>query len=74
MAVLAYSPLAKGLLTGKFTADSIIPENDVRFGWSFREGAQAERLKQLGVAGGFQPGASLEEIVQFIRSSVRRAA
>jgi len=34
----------------------------------------AERLKQLGVVGVFQPGASLEEIVQFIRSSVKRAA
>jgi aryl-alcohol dehydrogenase-like predicted oxidoreductase len=36
-----------GLLTGKFTADSTIPENDVRFGWDFRAGAQAERLKKL---------------------------
>ena len=40
----------------------IIPDDD------------AERLKQLGVAAVFQPGASLEEIVKFIRSSVRQAA
>src|SRR5450432_3104668 len=30
----------------------------------------AEQLKQLGVAGVFQPGASLEGIVDFIRASV----
>lgn len=30
-------------------------------------GADAERLKQLGVAAVFQPGASLEDIVRFIR-------
>jgi len=40
-------PLAMGLLTGKFTADSILPENDVRFGWDFRAGTQAERLQKL---------------------------
>ncbi len=34
----------------------------------------AARLKSLGVAGVFQPGASLEEIVNFIRSSVPQAA
>jgi methylmalonyl-CoA mutase C-terminal domain/subunit len=33
----------------------------------------AERLKQLGVAAVFQPGASLEEIAEFIRSSVKQA-
>lgn len=47
LASLNRGPLAMGLLTGKFTAESTIPENDVRFGWSFREGAQAERLKKL---------------------------
>jgi len=40
-------PLAMGLLTGKFTADSILPENDVRFGWDLKAGAQAERLQKL---------------------------
>jgi methylmalonyl-CoA mutase C-terminal domain/subunit len=34
----------------------------------------AARLKSLGVAGVFQPGASLEEIVNFIRSSVPQTA
>ena len=32
----------------------------------------AEQLKQLGVAAVFQPGASLEEIVEFIRSSAKQ--
>lgn len=40
-------PLAMGLLTGKFTADSTIPQNDVRFGWDLKAGAQAERLQKL---------------------------
>jgi methylmalonyl-CoA mutase C-terminal domain/subunit len=40
----------------------IIPDDD------------AVRLKQQGVAAVFQPGASLEEIVEFIRSSVKQAA
>jgi aryl-alcohol dehydrogenase-like predicted oxidoreductase len=47
LASLNRGPLAMGLLTGKFTADSTIPENDVRFGWDFRAGTQAERLKKL---------------------------
>ncbi len=34
----------------------------------------AARLKQQGVAAVFQPGASLEEIVMFIRSSLQHAA
>ncbi|MBX9601554.1 MAG: cobalamin B12-binding domain-containing protein [Bryobacteraceae bacterium] len=34
----------------------------------------AGSLKKLGVAGVFQPGASLEEIVNFIRTSVKQAA
>src|SRR6516225_9036038 len=34
----------------------------------------AEKLKALGVAAVYQPGASLEEIVEFIRSSVRQPA
>src|SRR5580693_7660415 len=33
----------------------------------------AATLKSLGVAAVFQPGASLEEIVEFIRSSVKQA-
>ena len=34
----------------------------------------AAQLKSLGVAAVYQPGASLEEIVEFIRSSVKQAA
>ena len=34
----------------------------------------AEELKRLGVAAVFQPGASLEGIVEFIRGSVKQAA
>jgi methylmalonyl-CoA mutase, C-terminal domain len=34
----------------------------------------AAQLKRLGVAAVYQPGASLEEIVEFIRSSVKQAA
>jgi methylmalonyl-CoA mutase C-terminal domain/subunit len=34
----------------------------------------AAQLKKLGVAAVYQPGASLEEIVEFIRSSVKQAA
>jgi len=34
----------------------------------------AARLKQQGVAAVFQPGASLEQIVEFIRSSVKQPA
>jgi len=34
----------------------------------------AEKLKRLGVAAVFQPGASLEEIVEFIRRSVPQNA
>lgn len=40
----------------------IIPDDD------------AADLKKLGVAGVFQPGASLEEIVRFVRSAVPAAA
>jgi aryl-alcohol dehydrogenase-like predicted oxidoreductase len=47
LASLNRGPLAMGLLTGKFTADSTISENDVRFGWDLKAGAQAERLQKL---------------------------
>ena len=41
------SPLNKGILTGKFNADSTFPDNDIRHGLNFKEGIPAERLKQL---------------------------
>jgi methylmalonyl-CoA mutase, C-terminal domain len=34
----------------------------------------AAELKKLGVAEVFQPGASLEKIIQFIRDSVKQVA
>jgi aryl-alcohol dehydrogenase-like predicted oxidoreductase len=40
-------PLARGLLTGKFSRDSSLPSNDVRSKWDFKDGLQAERLAQL---------------------------
>jgi aryl-alcohol dehydrogenase-like predicted oxidoreductase len=40
-------PLAKGLLTGKFAANSKLPDNDVRRNWDFQQGAQAEQLARL---------------------------
>jgi len=47
LASINRGPLAKGLLTGKFTADSKLPDNDVRHDWNFKEGEQAEWLKKL---------------------------
>ncbi len=40
------SPLAKGLLSGKFTPDTKFEATDVRNGWNLREGTQAEQLKK----------------------------
>ena len=37
-------------------------------------GEDADNLKKQGVAAVYQPGASLEEIVEFVRSSVKQAA
>src|SRR6201998_1284614 len=37
-------------------------------------GESAAQLKRIGVAAVYQPGASLEEIVEFIRSSVKQTA
>ena len=39
--------LGMGILTGKFSADSALPADDVRHGWDFRSGAQAESLRLL---------------------------
>jgi aryl-alcohol dehydrogenase-like predicted oxidoreductase len=36
-----------GLLTGKFGADSQLPTDDVRSGWDFTRGTQAENLQKL---------------------------
>ena len=48
LASINRSPLAKGLLTGKFTTDSSrLPEDDVRHSWNFQEGDIAKQLKKL---------------------------
>src|SRR5438034_6964126 len=64
----AIVPRVMELLKEKNMADvrvivgGIVPDED------------AAELKRIGVAEVFQPGASLEEIVEFIRSSVKQAA
>jgi aryl-alcohol dehydrogenase-like predicted oxidoreductase len=47
LASIVRGPLGMGLLTGKFTADSSLPADDVRHGWNFRTGDQAESLRRL---------------------------
>jgi aryl-alcohol dehydrogenase-like predicted oxidoreductase len=47
LASINRGPLAMGLLTGKFNADSTLPANDVRKDWDFRHGPQAKRLRML---------------------------
>jgi aryl-alcohol dehydrogenase-like predicted oxidoreductase len=48
LASIVRGPLAQGILTGKFNADSTLPANDVRHSWDFHEGEQAKRLNALG--------------------------
>ncbi|MBA3528247.1 MAG: aldo/keto reductase [Propionibacteriaceae bacterium] len=50
--VVLRGPLQKGLLTGKFTADTTFPDGDVRSGWPAQEWYQrdlkrVERLREL---------------------------
>jgi methylmalonyl-CoA mutase C-terminal domain/subunit len=52
----------KGMIEVLVILGGIIPDED------------AAQLKQQGVAAVFQPGASLEEIAEFIRTSVQQAA
>lgn len=47
LASINRGPLAQGLLTGKFSADSRLPADDVRHGWNLREGDLAARLARL---------------------------
>ena len=47
LASIVRGPLAQGILTGKFTAESTLPGDDVRHGWDFREGEAAKRLALL---------------------------
>jgi len=52
----------KGMSDVQVVVGGIIPDDD------------AQELKKLGVAAVFQPGAPLEKIVEFIRSSAPQAA
>ena len=47
LASLNRGPLAQGLLTGKFSADTQIPADDVRARWDLRSGEQGVRLQRL---------------------------
>jgi aryl-alcohol dehydrogenase-like predicted oxidoreductase len=47
LASINRSPLGMGLLTGKFDANSRLPEDDVRHSWDFETDTIAQRLKQL---------------------------
>jgi aryl-alcohol dehydrogenase-like predicted oxidoreductase len=47
LAAVIRGPLAMGLLTGKFTPESTLPDNDVRRAWDFKNGDQARWLEKL---------------------------
>ncbi len=47
LASVVRGPLGMGLLTGKFDAASTLPDDDVRHGWDFTSGRQAESLRRL---------------------------
>lgn len=47
LAVIARSPLGKGLFAGRFDAASAFPANDLRHDWNLREGSLARRREAL---------------------------
>ncbi len=47
LASINRGPLAMGLLTGKFTADTTFPADDIRSEWDVRDGRAAEIRRQL---------------------------
>ena len=47
LASINRGPLGMGLLTGKFSADSQIPADDIRSRWNLHEGDMAKRLEKL---------------------------
>jgi len=47
LAAINKGPLGQGLLTGKFSKDSVLPADDIRHAWDLRAGRQAERLERL---------------------------
>lgn len=47
LASILRGPLGMGMLTGKFTPNTTLPADDVRRGWNFKDGNQAETLKKV---------------------------
>lgn len=47
LASINRGPLGRGLLTGKFSPRSRLPEDDLRHNWNFEDGEVAERLRDL---------------------------
>jgi aryl-alcohol dehydrogenase-like predicted oxidoreductase len=47
LASLNRGPLAMGILTGKFTEDSKLPDDDIRRKWDLKGGTQADMLKRF---------------------------
>jgi aryl-alcohol dehydrogenase-like predicted oxidoreductase len=47
LASILRGPLAMGMLTGKFTPDTRLPDDDIRRGWNFREGGQADAILKV---------------------------
>jgi aryl-alcohol dehydrogenase-like predicted oxidoreductase len=47
LGTVARGPLAMGILTGKYTKNSKLPENDVRSRWNLKEGRIAQQLEML---------------------------
>ena len=47
LASILRGPLGMGMLTGKFTPETKLPDDDIRRGWNFRDGGQADALKKV---------------------------
>jgi aryl-alcohol dehydrogenase-like predicted oxidoreductase len=47
LASINRGPLAMGMLTGKFTRDTKLPENDIRHNWDLKDGFRAKQLQKL---------------------------
>ena len=47
LASVLRGPLGMGMLTGKFQSDTRLPDDDIRRGWNFAEGGQADALQKV---------------------------
>jgi len=65
LAAVIRGPLAMGLLTGKFTPESTLPDDDVRHTWDFKQGDHARRLEKL---------AALQEVLTRYGHTLAQAA